>query len=435
MPTIDGQRVVTDLKRLAEFGRYKTGVHRPTYSPVDVESRHWLAEKLRETGLDPVIDGIGNVIGRNLSAKRRLLVGSHSETQPYGGWLDGSLGVIYGLELARAFAADPSCAGLGIEVAAWADEEGHYQSFLGSHSFTGMLSEAQINGVRGRDDGTPLREALQRAGLAGRPRERVDPQRYIGYLEAHIEQGDTLDASGLRIGVVETIVYIIKVTNESGMATTGVAINDALPPGLDFFNSDPGPSTISGNLISINVGTLQPGETRLVQVEAELGPTATAGSALTNRAYVVDSQGNSAQASFTGSVRVGTVTDNGRLSLSLTMPKTLTIAGGKDGTLKSSITITNGSRSDLQNVIVTLDGPPTATFDSATPGPTMSGPGSLTWVFPTFNGHANVAIKLSQKVSATVADGTNLSFHAAVRSDDGRTDSDSTTVTVRNRGS
>jgi uncharacterized repeat protein (TIGR01451 family) len=248
-----------------------------------------------------------------------------------------------------------------------------------------------------------------------------------------------IDLSGgprnLRIGVVETIVYIIKVTNESGMATTGVTINDALPPGLDFVNSDPGPTTISGNLISINVGTLQPGETRLVQVEAELGPTATAGSTLTNRAYVVDSQGNSAQASFTGSVRTGTVTDNGRLSLSLTMPKTLTIAGGKDGTLKSSITITNGSRSDLQNVIVTLDGPPTAIFDSATPGPTMSGSGSLTWVFPTFNGHANVAIKLSQKVSATVADGTSLSFHAAVRSDDGRTDSDSTTVTVRNKGS
>jgi beta-ureidopropionase / N-carbamoyl-L-amino-acid hydrolase len=208
MPKIDGQRVVADLKRLAEFGRYKTGVHRPTYSPVDVESRHWLAEKLREAGLDPVVDGIGNVIGRNGSAGRRLLVGSHSETQPYGGWLDGSLGVIYGLELARAFAADPRCAGLGIDVAAWADEEGHYQSFLGSHSFTGMLSEEQIDKVRGRDDGTPLRDALQRAGLAGRRRERADPGHYVGYLEAHIEQGDTLDTSGLRIGVVETIVGI-----------------------------------------------------------------------------------------------------------------------------------------------------------------------------------------------------------------------------------
>ena len=224
MPMIDGQRVVSDLKRLADFGRYKTGVHRPTYSPVDVESRHWLAEKLDEAGLEPVIDGIGNVIGRNRSAHRRLLVGSHSETQPYGGWLDGSLGVIYGLELARVFAADPGCAGLGIEVAAWADEEGHYQSFLGSHSFTGTLSEEQIDRVRGRDDGIPLREALERAGFAGRPRERVEPGHYIGYLEAHIEQGDTLDSTGLRIGVVETIVgiwnYRVLVTGEQNHAGT-----------------------------------------------------------------------------------------------------------------------------------------------------------------------------------------------------------------------
>src|SRR5215470_19137171 len=116
MPTIDGQRVVADLKRLAEFGRYKTGVHRPTYSPVDVESRQWLAGQFREAGLDTVIDGIGNVMGRNASAQRRLLVGSHSETQPYGGWLDGSLGVIYGLEIARAVADDTE---YGVEVVAW----------------------------------------------------------------------------------------------------------------------------------------------------------------------------------------------------------------------------------------------------------------------------------------------------------------------------
>jgi N-carbamoyl-L-amino-acid hydrolase len=205
MPKIDGERVVADLKRLAEFGRYKTGVHRPTYSPVDVESRQWLAGKFREAGLETVIDGIGNVIGRNPRAQRRLLVGSHSETQPYGGWLDGSLGVIYGLELARVFDDDPDC---GIEVAAWADEEGHYGNYLGSRSFTDALPEDEIDETRGRDDGTPLREALQCAGFAGRPRERVDPSRYVGYLEAHIEQGDTLDTAGLRIGVVETIVGI-----------------------------------------------------------------------------------------------------------------------------------------------------------------------------------------------------------------------------------
>ena len=208
MPAVDGQRVVADLKQLAEFGRYKTGVHRPTYSPVDVESRYWLAGKLREAGLDPVIDGVGNVIGRRPQAQLRLLVGSHSETQPYGGWLDGALGVIYGLELARAFAADPDCAGLGIEVAAWADEEGHYSSYLGSRSFIGALGEDEIDKIKGRDNGTPLRRALAEAGFDGRPREQFEAGRHVGYLEAHIEQGDTLDTAGLRIGIVEAIVGI-----------------------------------------------------------------------------------------------------------------------------------------------------------------------------------------------------------------------------------
>src|SRR5271156_7027043 len=224
MPVIDGQRVVADLRRLAEFGRYKPGVHRPPYSPGDVESRHWLPGKFCEAGLETVIDGIGNVIGRYPGARRRLLVGSHSETQPYGGWLDGSLGVIYALELARAFAADPGCAGLGIDVAAWADEEGHYGNMLGSRSFTDALPDDEIDRIRGRDDGTPLREALERAGFAGRPRERVDPRHYVGYLEAHIEQGDTLDTSGLRIGVVETIVgiwnYRVALTGEQNHAGT-----------------------------------------------------------------------------------------------------------------------------------------------------------------------------------------------------------------------
>ena len=82
MPRIDGARVIADLKRLAEFGRYKTGVHRPTYSPDDVASRHWLAQQFAAAGLVPEIDGIGNVFGLNHAATRHLLVGSHSETQP-----------------------------------------------------------------------------------------------------------------------------------------------------------------------------------------------------------------------------------------------------------------------------------------------------------------------------------------------------------------
>jgi beta-ureidopropionase / N-carbamoyl-L-amino-acid hydrolase len=223
MPKTDGARVVADLKRLAEFGRYKTGVHRPTYSPEDVASREWLAEKFAEAGLEPVIDGIGNVIGRNPRARLRLLVGSHSETQPHGGWLDGALGVIYALEAARAFAADASLAGLGIEPVAWADEEGHYGNMLGSRSFIDALPESEIGAATSRD-GMPLRTALEQAGYAGRPREKTDPQRYLGYLEAHIEQGDWLDRSGLKIGVVEAIIgnwnYWVTVTGEQNHAGT-----------------------------------------------------------------------------------------------------------------------------------------------------------------------------------------------------------------------
>ncbi|MGC2411510.1 MAG: hydantoinase/carbamoylase family amidase [Stellaceae bacterium] len=223
MPRTDGERVVADLKRLAEFGRYKTGVHRPTYSADDVASRVWLADQFAASGLDPVIDGIGNVIGRNPRASRRLLVGSHSETQPHGGWLDGALGVIYGLELARAFAADPALAGLGIEAVAWADEEGHYGNMLGSRSFTDGLSESEITAATSRE-GKALRQALAEAGYEGRGRERLQPSRYIGYLEAHIEQGNTLESTGKRIGIVEAIIgswnYWVTITGEQNHAGT-----------------------------------------------------------------------------------------------------------------------------------------------------------------------------------------------------------------------
>jgi beta-ureidopropionase / N-carbamoyl-L-amino-acid hydrolase len=207
MPKIDGARLLADLHRLREFGRYETGVHRPTYSEADTASRRWLAGRFAEAGLEPLIDGIGNVFGCAPNATRRLLVGSHSETQPRGGWLDGVLGVVYALELARAFAADAALADLGVDTVAWADEEGHFGNMLGSRSFTGRLSDAEIDAAHSRD-GETLRDALAKAGLAGRPRVEVDPQRYLGYLEAHIEQGDTLDSTGRRIGVVEGIVGI-----------------------------------------------------------------------------------------------------------------------------------------------------------------------------------------------------------------------------------
>jgi len=205
MPRIDATRLLKDLRDLARIGAWKTGVHRPTYSDDDMTARHWFAARLTEAGLEPEIDGIGNVIGRSSVAGPKLLLGSHLETQPHAGWLDGAMGVIYGLEVARTLA--PSL-GQRIEVGAWADEEGHFGNFLGSRSFVRGVDDAEIAGTVNRHDGTKLADALAHAGLAGRARARLDPARYRGYLEAHIEQGDELDTSGLRLGVVTSIVGI-----------------------------------------------------------------------------------------------------------------------------------------------------------------------------------------------------------------------------------
>lgn len=195
---IDGERLLRDLYELRKIGEYKTGVHRPTYSPEDVQSRHWLAARLGAAGLDPEIDGIGNVLGRASGDGPKLLLGSHVETQPHAGWLDGALGVLYGLEVARTL-------GGGIDVAAWADEEGHFGSFIGSRSFCGMLTDAEIDKLHDRE-GTTLRDALAQAGYADRPRAMLDPARYRGYMEAHIEQGAELEDTGKRIGIVTAIV-------------------------------------------------------------------------------------------------------------------------------------------------------------------------------------------------------------------------------------
>jgi N-carbamoyl-L-amino-acid hydrolase len=130
-----------------------------------------------------------------------LLAGSHIETQNHAGWLDGALGVVAAVALARA--------GLPVDVCAYADEEWHFgDGFLGSRSLIGELSEEEIDRSFNRDDGTPLRTALQNAGLAGRPRHLLDASRYKGAFELHIEQGTQLERMHRRIGIVTGIVGI-----------------------------------------------------------------------------------------------------------------------------------------------------------------------------------------------------------------------------------
>jgi N-carbamoyl-L-amino-acid hydrolase len=220
---VDGARVLADLNTLRGIGAYKTGVHKPTFSEPHMRSLEWLAERLPGAGLSAEIDGIGNVLSSSAKTGPKLLAGSHLESQNYAGWLDGPLGVVYALEAARIINPDPMVSG-AVEVAAWCDEEGHFGSFLGSRSYVGAVTEEDIDAARDRNGGRTMREALRDVGLAGRARARAERGRHIGYLEAHIEQGETLESSGLKIGIVTSIVgiwqYRISFTGEQNHAGT-----------------------------------------------------------------------------------------------------------------------------------------------------------------------------------------------------------------------
>jgi N-carbamoyl-L-amino-acid hydrolase len=190
------------------MGAYKTGVHRPSLSQEHVASLHWLKRELEAIGHRTTIDGIGNVIGIADVNGAKLLAGSHLESQNHAGWLDGPLGVVYALEAARAVKADPALSGCAVDVGAWCDEEGHFGHFLGSRSAVGEVTEDILDTAVDRTNGTRMRDALAAAGLAAVPRLQIEPKRYVGYLEAHIEQGDWLEANDLKIGVVGSIVGI-----------------------------------------------------------------------------------------------------------------------------------------------------------------------------------------------------------------------------------
>ena len=204
--SIKPDRLIGDLRALAEIGKYQTGVHRPAFSAEDIAAREWLRDKLVEAGLAAEIDGVGNVYGRMTSAEKAVIVGSHSDTVPYGGWLDGALGVIYGLEIARCV-AESGATRLGVDVVSFQDEEGSYLGLMGSRLFCGEDVSKEMAAAIGAD-GKTLASAIDETGLRGRPLAHLDPARHVAFLEAHIEQGPRLEASGIKVGVVSAIVGI-----------------------------------------------------------------------------------------------------------------------------------------------------------------------------------------------------------------------------------
>jgi N-carbamoyl-L-amino-acid hydrolase len=277
-PDVDGARVLADLNELRAIGAYKTGVHKPTFSEPHMRSLEWLAQRLPEAGLAATIDGIGNVLGTSPKSGAKLLAGSHLESQNFAGWLDGPLGVVYALEAARCINPDPNSNG-AVEVAAWCDEEGHFGNFLGSRSYVGGVTEADIDAARDRSSGGTMRDALRDVGLAGRPRAAAEPGRHIGYLEAHIEQGETLESGGLKIGVVTSIVGIwqYRITfegeqNHAGTTRMGVRRDAGLALARfcvaidERFPAHGGPRTVwtTGRI------TLDPGAPSIIPGNAEM---------------------------------------------------------------------------------------------------------------------------------------------------------------------
>jgi beta-ureidopropionase / N-carbamoyl-L-amino-acid hydrolase len=205
MMRVNGDRLLSDLRNLASFGRFKTGVDRVALSEADLEARRWLMQRMQEAGLEPHMDDVANVYGRDPSARRALVIGSHTDTVPRGGWLDGALGVMYGLEVARAARESGNSSPLGIDVVSFQDEEGTYLAFLGSRMFCNDLAGAEIDAAR--SGGASLRSVLSAVPTAKDP-VRIDTARQVCYLEAHIEQGPRLEQAGRRIGIVTGIVGI-----------------------------------------------------------------------------------------------------------------------------------------------------------------------------------------------------------------------------------
>lgn len=210
MLKISRERLEHDLATLASFGRTPGGgVSRSAWSPAHEEARAWLLERMRAAGLQARVDPAGNTFGQAGEGGPAVLAGSHIDSVPNGGTLDGALGVLAGLECLRTIGEAGLRLTRPLVLVAWSDEEGRYHSLFGSKAFTGQLNVQEIPEMRG-PDGERLTDAMARAGFnpLDAPRAAADPRSLAAYVELHIEQGPHLEARKIPIGVVEAIVGI-----------------------------------------------------------------------------------------------------------------------------------------------------------------------------------------------------------------------------------
>jgi beta-ureidopropionase / N-carbamoyl-L-amino-acid hydrolase len=215
MLSVSSARLQSRIAALARFGALPGGgVTRTCWSPAHEEARAWLLGQIKTAGLTPWVDPAGNVFGglglaALDTARPAVLTGSHIDTVPEGGILDGALGVLAGLECLETIREAGEAPGKPLGVVAWSDEEGRYGSLFGSRAFCGRLEAAAIPALAAVD-GERLVDAMRRAGFdAMRAPEAAAPAGSVdAYVELHIEQGARLEEAGIPIGVVETIVGV-----------------------------------------------------------------------------------------------------------------------------------------------------------------------------------------------------------------------------------
>ncbi len=204
---MSAQDVVTNLRELAKLTSNVDGAQRLAWGPVWRDARQWFNGKLAELGITPEIDAAGNSWATLTGAsKRTVIIGSHLDSVPNGGWLDGALGVMTGLEALRMFKGQQPP--VTLKVVDWADEEGARfgRSLLGSAAAAGSLQIAEVEHLADKT-GVTLIDALRDNGVElSRMHESQQFLKAIdakAYLELHIEQGPVLESMNKSTGVVQ----------------------------------------------------------------------------------------------------------------------------------------------------------------------------------------------------------------------------------------
>ncbi len=222
-----------DLARHSDPGFAEKGQLTVTYlTEAHLACARQIAQGMKDVGFDEVlIDAVGNVVGRYHGAKpeaKYLLTGSHYDTVRNGGKYDGRLGVFVPMACVRELHRAGRRLPFGIEVVAFAEEEGqrYKATFLASGALVGQFDKAWLE--QKDTDGITMREAMRQAGLKPEdiPALERDPQRYLGFVEVHIEQGPVLHELQLPLGVVTSINGSVRFLGE----LVGVACHAGTTP-------------------------------------------------------------------------------------------------------------------------------------------------------------------------------------------------------------